>query len=41
VSILIDTVNSYKEELNSYEEVREAEIKTKQLCKISNLLMTL
>jgi len=28
VSILIDTVNSYREELNSYEEVREAEIKT-------------
>ncbi len=41
MSILIDTVNSYREELNSYEEVKEAEIETKQLYEISDLLMTL
>jgi len=41
VSILIDTVNSYREELNSYEEMKEAEIEIEQLCKISDLLVTL
>jgi len=41
VSILIDTANSYREELNSYKEVREAEIEIKQLYKIFDLLMTL
>ncbi len=41
MSILIDTVNSYREELNSHKEVREAEIKIEQLCKIFDLLMTL
>ncbi len=29
VSILIDTANSYRKELNSYEEVKEAEIEIK------------
>ncbi len=29
MSILIDTINSYREEQNSYEEVREAEIEIK------------
>jgi len=41
VFILIDIVNSYREELNSYEEAKEAEIEIKQLCKIFDLLMTL
>jgi len=41
VFILIDTVNSYREELNSHKEAREAEIEIKQLCKIFDLLMTL
>jgi len=41
VFILIDIINSYREELNSYEEVKEAEIEIKQLCKIFDLLMTL
>jgi len=41
VSILIDTANSYREELNSYEEVRKTEIEIKQLYKISDLLMAL
>jgi len=41
VSILIDTVNSYKEELNNHKEVKEIKIEIKQLCKISDLLMTL
>jgi len=41
MSILIDTANSYREELNSYKEVRKTKIEIKQLCKIFDLLMTL
>ncbi len=41
MSILINTANSYREESDSYEEVRETEIEIKQLCKVSDLLMTL
>ncbi len=41
MSILINTVNSYREELNSHKEVREAEIETEQLCKISDSSVTL